>query len=208
MRVAKLTPPIEKNFDPKTVATVLDGAADPLATIEIIAKQAGLDKNVTRELILRLKAQYAPVAGALRRVKTSELQELLDDRAYKLLTYLDDNAMQIAASKGDIKALAVAIGVVLEKRQLLRGEPTQILNVEERMAMDKLIPAILREAARRGLSVEDRGPIIDITPEPERQARPRTASNIDKIMKVKEQEMQEFFGEPTVESEPEPDATS
>jgi hypothetical protein len=43
---------------------------------------------------------------------------------------------------------------MIEKRQLLRGEPTQIISDAERKKLHELLPLAIAEAQRRGLTLD------------------------------------------------------
>jgi len=64
--------------------------------------------------------------------------------------------------KASLRDVAIAYGVLIDKKQLLEGKPTQILSVEERQELSDLLPALLREAERRGILVS-KSPSIETT---------------------------------------------
>ena len=127
---------------------------DPLATLETKAAEAGIPQHAIKRLLERLKARYSDFNGELRRVTTGELVRLLEDRAWRALEYLDDFAL------ADAKAvdLAKIAGIMLEKRQLLRGEPTTILSFEERKQLNELGPILLKQLTARGMMLEAHDP--------------------------------------------------
>ena len=50
---------------------------------------------------------------------------------------------------------------LIEKRQLLKGEPTQIISVDERKTLNQLLPLLIVEAQRR--NVEIPGAVVEKT---------------------------------------------
>ncbi len=145
--------PIERR-DPERGAAMLDLAtdatSDPWVQIEQAARRCGFPPTTLRLFIARLKARYQPLNDAIVEVKRDELLKLLDDRAFRALTYLDDFALAGAGAKD----LAIAAGILLDKAQLLKGQPTQILTHAERAKMDELLPMVIRECQRRGIIVD------------------------------------------------------
>ena len=138
---------------PEIAAELIESAASPWNDIRIAAKRCGLDEKTAHALVKRLSTRYQPVIGKLREGKTKDLLALLNDRAQMALEFMDMKKMAASSAKD----LAIIISVLLEKRQLLSGEPTQILSAQTRKNLDDLIPAMVKEATRRGM-------VIDLTP--------------------------------------------
>lgn len=144
-----------ENRDPELAAAVGEqiDKHDRLKDFLKAAEACGMPKAMANALKRRMETRYLPATEAFRKTDTRELLRLLDDRAVKALEYMDD----VAFAEAPLRDLAVSLGILIEKRQLLRGEPTQILTVEERSNLNDLIPAIVKEAKRRGM-------VIDSTP--------------------------------------------
>ena len=53
----------------------------------------------------------------------------------------------------NFRDLSMGVAQLIEKRQLLKGEPTQIVSVDERKTLNQLLPLLIQEAARRGVIV-------------------------------------------------------
>ncbi len=60
---------------------------------------------------------------------------------------------QKKVDKAGIRDLAVAYGILIDKKQLLEGKPTQILSIEERREMPQLLRLLLAEAERREMTL-------------------------------------------------------
>ena len=181
-----------KEVEPEDLAEVMDLAAEPLSTIAAAARECGLDEKVARSLIKAVNQQYAPVMQEMRTVKTGELQRMIDDRAWRALAHMTDKKF----SEASAVQLAVMMGILLEKRQLLRGEPTHIFSIGERESLNDLIPMMVKEAHRRGMEISQEGEMIDITPGPEERAyRPRTG-RIGNLMKKIRADQKVELGEP------------
>lgn len=140
--------------DPEKTAEVIDLATDPYMRMADVARASKMPKPTVQALMNRIRNYYQPVVEELKRVKDGEILELLRDRTGRALGYLDDYSLSSASAKD----LAITIGILIEKTQLLEGKPTQILSVEERRHINDLLPAVIQEAKRRGH-------IIDVSPD-------------------------------------------
>ena len=173
-----LSKPLEEGLTGEQLADVLLEGSKPFASFLAAAKELGLKTHTTQRLVQRLRAQYQPVLSELRKFQKDEFLGLLEDRAHRALEYMDDYTL----ANANAKDLAIIVGILMEKRQLLRGEPTQILSIEERAGMSDLIPKLLREAERRGLSVgvyktiDGEAEVVTNPPDPVRAARPRSVA--------------------------------
>lgn len=179
---------------PHELADLLEAGAEPHKALIAAAKQVGLDEKVTKRMLDRVKAEFQPVLSEMRAVKTTEILKMLEDRAFRALEYMDDYAL----AKSSAKDLAVIAGIMLEKRALLRGEPTQILSVEDRQSMKELLPALLQEAQKRGMFVDVINGMVDVTPgDPERAYRPRAKMSLADHRRKAAQKRKDEIGDPS-----------
>lgn len=137
--------------DPKAAAAVIEQQAeDQFFVISEMAYKLGLKPDTVQALVDRLRTRYQPVVAEIRKVTTRDLLSLMDERMRMALEYMTDGKM----AEAGIKDLAIMFGILTEKRALLRGEPTQIVGVKERQNLTELLPALLQEAQRRGMTVD------------------------------------------------------
>lgn len=143
-----------ENTNPELAAAIIERWGDnPYEGMLELARHVGVPPATAQALIERLKTRYSPAVAEMRQHTTRDFQKLLDERMMMALEYLGDVTMAGASAKD----LAIVFGILAEKRALLRGEPTSIVRHEDRMALAELLPAVLHEAARRGMT-------IDLTP--------------------------------------------
>jgi len=135
---------------PADAAAALDVMTDPGATINKAAKLLGLPASTLRGFMRRMKLRNASALQDIREVKAAELVKLLDDRALKAISYINDDNLAGASPRD----LAVVSGIMIDKSQLLQGQPTQIISHEERKKLNDLIPLLVNEAKRRGITIE------------------------------------------------------
>ena len=183
---------------PDDEVAALEADSAPLGTLKALVDELDISEWEARKLIERVRQKYPGLSRELKRVKTSDLLDLVEDRAHGALEAIDDSVYDQMRAGGKGKDLAIVAGILLEKRQLLRGEPTHILSVSERQGLNQLVPMIVKEAARRGMLVSQHGPMVDVTPQPvERSVRPRSGrQTFTTDRQSKEVEAERESGEP------------
>jgi DNA-binding CsgD family transcriptional regulator len=150
---------------PEVVAAVMDCATNPdvelkLGKLREAYREAGLPIGAAEALIKRLRVKFFGAITATRNLKTQEILDLLGQKIHLALQYMDDKVM----GEASFRDLALGTTAMIEKRQLLRGEPTQIISDAERAKLHELLPMAIAEAKRRGLTVE--GEVVGRTVEP------------------------------------------
>jgi len=133
---------------------------------EIIAETQRMapESRAIRELVVRGGAPAKLADEVTRRIKAVNGKEesipdlldtkyflgLIEDRLARALLMLDDVKMATASPR----ELTSAVSVLTEKRALLRGEPTQRITHEQRTKLNELLPVLIAEARRRGLTID------------------------------------------------------
>jgi len=144
---------------PEVAAAAIEAAADPGAEtlkaaidrVNVQLKAAGLPQKVSDALVRRLRVKYANAVMATRELRTNEILEMLGKKIDLAAFYLDDKVMSEASARD----IMLGLGVLIEKRNLLRGEPTAIISDHERKKLHELMPALLAEAKRRNAVTVD-----------------------------------------------------
>lgn len=121
------------------------------------ARRLGLEPPATKETDWRKRdgvddarvAQIKPIDMAVQ-TSPKEFLQRIEAAARGLL----DSISPLDLAKAGVRDKAIAIGILMDKRALLRGEPTQILSHEERVRLPDVLKALDAEVRRRGLSVE------------------------------------------------------
>lgn len=156
-------------------------ATNPDDVVAKLAKDAGFPHHVTQNFIKRLRIQGGAFKETVQKLGRRELVEKLDEKISLGLHFMDDFAL----AGMDGKDLAIMIGILIEKKQLLEGRPTQILSFEERKHLSELLPAYVKEAARRGITIdataveirEEPRPLVTLPDEIQEEAINHTARN-------------------------------
>lgn len=144
--------------NPEVAAAAIEAAADPAAksqqqaidrvNAELLA--SGIPEKVSAAMVKRMRVKYAGVVTVKKQITTQELVKSLEENISLIDSYIDDKVV----SEASLRDLAMSKAVLIEKRALLRGEPTQILSDLERKKLNELLPLAIAEAQRRGLTVE------------------------------------------------------
>ncbi len=143
---------------PEIAAAAMEAISDPwsesrrqaIARVNEMLKAEGIPDKVSEALVKRLKVKYAGTVYAAKQLKTAEILEMLGKKIDLCAFYLDDKIMSEASARD----IMLGMTALIEKRQLLRGEPTSIVSDAERAKLHELLPLAIAEARRRGLTVE------------------------------------------------------
>lgn len=150
--------------DPEKFADFLiEFAEDPECNVARLAEACGLPKGTARHIADRLRTRYLPVTEKIKEFTTASLLEKIESKLPMLL----DGITQEKVTDSALREIAVAFGVLAEKRQLLKGEPTQILSHAERQNLNELLPSLVHEAKRRGITIDvdyEEVPNVTLTP--------------------------------------------
>jgi DNA-binding Lrp family transcriptional regulator len=147
---------IENSLPVETAVKLIDGLTDPFKRITEAAKDAGLKPEVINGLVRRMKTRYLGVTEQMRAIKTQDIIHKLDERIGHALNFVDEYVMADA----NFRDLAMGISVLIEKRQLLKGEPTAIISNLDREKLQALLPMIVKEIHRRGLTIDSTATVV------------------------------------------------
>lgn len=141
-----------ENINPEKFADFLvQFAEDPECNIAALGRRCGMSKQASHLIVKRLQTRYLPVLKEVEKVTTKTLLGKMDVALPLLLDKMGDEEL---INNSALREIAVSVGVLVEKRQLLLGEPTQIMTVEERRSMKELTPALIDEMKKRSLTVD------------------------------------------------------
>ena len=87
-----------------------------------------------------------------KRLNTDLLAERLETRLDVIHDYLTPERLSAKLERANLSHIGIYEGILLDKLFALRGHPTQIVSVQDHRKLDELMPALLTEIHRRGLS--------------------------------------------------------
>ena len=151
--------------NPEKAATVIEALSDPaleagLRTMEEACKAVGLPVAAHRAVVRRMLVRYGKPIQVAKDIRTKHISDMLDEKIWLAGQFMDEFSM----SNANFRDLALGVTAMVEKRQLLRGEPTQIVSDHERKKLHELMPLLLAEAQRRGVVIA--GTVAEKTIEP------------------------------------------
>ena len=113
-----------------------------------LARDLGMDRQQLATLQTRIVGRTVRETARDDREAIERMREARD----RALDYLDDVSLAAAPAKD----LSSVVAVLTDRIQLLSGQPTAIMRVEDRRQIDTLAEALMAELVRRG-----KGPVID-----------------------------------------------
>lgn len=154
--------------NPEAAAVAIEAASDPwfktmkasIDNANELLKASGISGKISYALVKRLRTKYTGAIYAARNLQTGQILEMLGKKIDHCAFYLDDKVLAEASARD----LMLGMTALVEKRQLLRGEPTQIVSDLERKKLNELLPLAIAEAQRRGLTIP--GTVTEKTVEP------------------------------------------
>ncbi len=118
----------------------------------------GYDASVMDRLAARCQGGLPSSRGRVR-LDDKELVAVIDDRLALVLDYFDHHAL----AKMSGEKLMIAAGILIDKRQILRGEPTAITTFQDMRKLDEFLEDVSKELKRREAAGEA-PEVIDVTP--------------------------------------------
>ena len=132
-------------------------SSDAFARLKRAGVECGIDPRAMEQLVTRLQGRPPSAEGRLK-LDDAELLSLIDDKLARAFQNLDDFSL----GQSSARDLSVTIGVLVDKRNLLKPENVPITRYEDMQKLDEVLEAIAAELKRRG-----HGKVIDVTPTPD-----------------------------------------
>lgn len=138
--------------NPDKAVAILDAMTEPdkYDDLKAALKACGLPPNVSDKMIHRLRVKYTGALTEVRNLKTQEILQMLGEKIHLGLQYLDDKVFSEATARD----IMMGLSQLIEKRALLRGEPTSIISNDDRKKLSELLPALVAEGQRRGITMD------------------------------------------------------
>jgi len=147
-----MTQPLHKDpVKAERVGELLSALIDPLnkESYTALGKKHGFDKNAVKRLHVELMSHHQNELTELRELTGRDMLNRIEDKISLALDYMTPRKF----GEATIQQVAITFGILAEKRQLLRGEPTQIITIEEDRNLNVLAEAVYTELNRRGMAV-------------------------------------------------------
>ncbi len=139
----------------RALATV--PSSDALDRLKKALVECGIEPRRMERFVARLRGRPLSAKGGLR-LDDGELVAWIDERLACIFEYID----AVAFSRMTGRDLMVAFGILIDKRQILRGQPTAITKREDVVKLEEFLEQVSKELKLRGEGPE----VIDVTPAP------------------------------------------
>jgi len=144
---------VEKK-DPERAAAYIEAITNPLnedfGDIRRSMEAAGFNEEVRASTIRRLRIMKGQPLTEIKNLRRGELSELIGKKIHLGLVCLDDRKMMEASARD----IMLGTSALIEKKQLIDGQPTVIISDHERKKLHELMPLMIAEAQRRGITYE------------------------------------------------------
>lgn len=130
--------------------TIIQPITTAVEAFKAAGRELGFPPSLIKSLLGRVRDIEPLGTNELRITDNITIIAKSEHVIERILDHMDDYAM----GKASIRDLAVAFGIMIEKRQLLKGEPTQVISIEHREELPDVIRALLIEAKRRDIPIE------------------------------------------------------
>ena len=90
-----------------------------------------------------------------RKYNKEELKTDVQYLSQRVTTWLlEGDRLERLMNESKLKDIMITLGITTEKLLLLEGQPTQIISQQQHQKIDELLPALLTEIKRRGVTVD------------------------------------------------------
>lgn len=132
-----------------------NGKVDTDAIMKIAAL-AGVPTRSAMAFAKRIGSRFGDLKTAYRRMTAAEQSDMLMEKA----NFMADHIDPISVVGMNAKDLAFGVAALVDKALLLTGRPTAIYDLNVRTRLDKLMPIMLAEAKRRGITIDGTAVVV------------------------------------------------
>lgn len=122
-----------------------------------MARESGMSKSMIEAIRRRVNARQGLQTASPSALTDRQLIQVIEQKIALALQYLDNFALAGASAK-DLQSV---IDGLISNAQLLKGKPTSITSVEDRRKMNELLPLLVEEAKRRGVTINGTAERVD-----------------------------------------------
>lgn len=132
------------------VVTEVEIGDDKFGALRQAMRAAGCPERMIKTFMARFRTTLAAVASEGKRLTLRELTEEIERKIAMNLQFMDEPTMAAAS----LKDLSINLSILVEKMQLLKNQPTMIVDFTARQKLNVLLPRMVQEARRRGLTLD------------------------------------------------------
>ncbi len=135
-------------------ALTVQPSADDFEELKAVGVRCGIDVRAMEQLVERLQGRPPSPEGRLK-LDDTELLSLIDDKLARAFQNLDEFSL----GQSSARDLSVTIGVLTDKRKLLKPDNGPITTYQDYQKLDDFLAEVAKELMRRG-------ELIEVTPTP------------------------------------------
>lgn len=154
-----LKPSLEQS-NPDKFAAAAVALSGPKRNVAAVAREVGICERTADKIAKQLDGELQPLGRELKDIRVEDLTKRFGTLARDAVDAITEEKLNGATAQ----QLAIIAGVAADKWQLLRGMPTQRMEIGDRRNMNELLNEVIKEAQRRHIE-------IDVTPEGEVTAK-------------------------------------
>ncbi len=140
----------EVKASPAKMLDAVLALSDPeLESLAAAAKSAGIKGASLKRLLNQLETAPRPIIRELREVRTDHLARMAGTAAEEIISRVDVADIEAANLKDKILAYAILV----DKKLLLEGKPTQRVAIDDIPLLDSLVKAFLKDVPNRGMEI-------------------------------------------------------
>jgi len=140
--------------NPEQYAAAVNKLSDRKRNITAVAREVGVSPSTASKIAKSLDGDMMPLQRAIEDVRLEDLTKRFGTLARDAIDAITPEKLE----KANAQQLSLAAAVAVDKWQLLRGQPTQRMEIGDRRKMNEILELVVKEAKRRQIE-------IDVTPE-------------------------------------------
>jgi len=140
--------------NPDKFAALVAGLSAPGVSASKVAREVGVSPDIASKIAKLLEGQLQPLKREIEDVRIEDLTKRFGTLSRDAIDAITPEKLLKASARD----LAIVAAVGIDKWQLLRGQPTQRMELSDRREMNEVLKLIVSEAKRRNIE-------IDVTPE-------------------------------------------
>lgn len=136
--------------DPENAAKFIELMNEPGASLAGASRACGFPLETGKALARRMNTKYMAVNDEVKALTAAYFVKETESKMEMALNSMTQEKFDASS----LRDSTVCFGIMTDKRQLMMGEPTQIVSIKELADLRELLPELLNEVQRRGITIE------------------------------------------------------
>lgn len=161
---------VERLGHDQVAEMLFEFATQPADAVRAGLEARGFSATTINRFLELMRVKEAGAGQLVKGYSQRDYLAQLREKSQLALSYVTDEKLAAAG----VKDVAITVGILTEKAQLLDNRPTAIFSFEERAPMADLLKTALKEASRRQM-------VIDLDPEKDVRVISTPETDADKL---------------------------